>query len=118
MADTSIEQEWKKVVEGDDERAYCGLTEQFVPTMTRAARRELAFYLRQRIIHPGDFAPEEIVGEAILQGWQHRKTRPEKMSLRGWLLGVQHRVLQRLVAKQRQYRRDKAISLDEPLPLE
>lgn len=116
MADQ--DQQWQKVIEDNDEAAFRQLIEPLLPTMTRVARRELAFYLRQRHIHPRDFAPEEVVGEALLQAWRHRDRRPERMSLRGWLLGTQHRVLRGLVQKQRQYREDKAISLDEPLPLE
>ena len=38
------------------------------------------------------------------------------MSMRGWLLGTQHRVLARMVEEQKRYRTDKAISLDEPVP--
>ncbi len=112
------DQEWQRLLENDDENAFREIVEPVIPTMTRVARRELAFYLRQRRIHPQDTSPESVVGEALLQAWQHRKQRPERMSLRGWLLGVQHRVLRGLVEKQQQYREDKAISLDKPLPLE
>lgn len=113
----TIDQEWKKVLDNDDEQAFRSLVEPLVPTLLRVARRELAFYLRQRYIHPRDFSAEEVVGEALIQAWQHRAQRPERMSLRGWLLGTQHRVLRALVQKQREYREDKAVSLDEPLPL-
>lgn len=113
----NIDQEWSKVLENDDEQAFRRLIEPLIPTLLRVARRELAFYLKQRHIHPRDFSAEEVVGEALIQAWQHRAQRPEQMSLRGWLLGTQHRVLRALVQKQREYREDKAISLDEPLPI-
>src|SRR5690625_2335517 len=86
-------------------------------TMVRLARRELAYYVAQRQIHPRDFTPEEVAGEAWVHAWQHRARKPEQMSLRGWLLGITHRMLVGLVSNQQRYREDKSISLDEPLPV-
>lgn len=110
------EREWSKIVDSGDEDAFRNMVEPHLPTLVRLARRELAFYVAQRQIHPGDFTPEEIAGETWINAWRHRESRPEKMSLRGWLLGIQHRVLKGLVHQQRAYRAEKAISLDEPLP--
>ncbi|MFW5955145.1 MAG: RNA polymerase sigma factor [Rhodothermales bacterium] len=114
MAD--IQKYWQQAIQHDDEDAFQKAVEPMLPTLTRVARRELAFYLKQRYIHPRDFSAEEVVGETLLQAWRHRSKKPKEMSIRGWLLGTQHRALRNLVQKQREYREDKAISLDAPLP--
>ena len=57
------------------------------------------------------------MGETQIYAWKHHERCPRKMSLRGWLLGVQHRLLRQLVAQQRRYRDDKVISLDEQIPI-
>ena len=106
--------ELQSVVHEDD---FKRLVEPYVPTLIRLARRELAYYVAQRQIHPGDFTPEEVAGQAWIYAWQHRARKPEGMSLRGWLLGVTHRMLAGLVQQQQRYREEKAISLDDPLPI-
>lgn len=100
-----------------DEDQFKEVVEPHMPTMVRLARRELAYYVAQRQIHPRDFTPEEVAGEAWIHAWQHRARKPEQMSLRGWLLGITHRMLVGLVSNQQRYREDKSISLDEPLPV-
>ena len=84
--------------------------------LDKAARRSLKFYHRQGHLQPRDLTPEEVVGETLIRAWEHRRQRPPKMPLRSWLLGTQFRVLRGLVRRQVRYRRDKAVSLDAPLP--
>lgn len=115
---TRIGQNGRSVLYKSDEAAFRELVEPVIPTMLRMARHELTFYLRQRLLDPRDLRPESVVGEALVHSWQRRGECPKDVSLRGWLLGMQHRVLRDMVERQRQYREDKAISLDETPPLE
>lgn len=107
---------WEEILEGSDKDAYRHLVEPYTDTLIRAARRDLDFYIEQGYLHDDDFSAEEVVGEALLHAWEHRKVRPGKMGLRAWLLGTQHRVTRGLVNRQRAYRREKRLSLDEPVP--
>lgn len=107
---------WEAVLKDSDQDAFRELVEPYTEVMLRAARRDLEFYLQQEILQESDFTPEEIVGETLLHAWEHRDVRPEKMGLRSWLLGTQHRVTRGLVNRLRSYRHDKEISLDEPVP--
>ncbi len=107
---------WEAVLKDSDQDAFRELVEPYTEVMLRAARRDLEFYLQQEILQESDFTPEEIVGETLLYAWEHRDVRPEKMGLRSWLLGTQHRVTRGLVNRLRSYRHDKEISLDEPVP--
>ena len=100
----------------ENEDAYREAVEPLLPDLERAARYELDFYEGQGHIHDDDFTPEEVVGEGLVQAWSHREAKPAPMTLRGWLLGTQHRALRRLVEEQRRYRSDKKYSLDAPIP--
>lgn len=113
---TSPPENWEAVLKDSDQDAFRELVEPYTDVMLLAARRDLEFYLQQEILQDSDFTPEEIVGETLLHAWQHRDVRPEKMALRSWLLGTQHRVTRGLVNRLRSYRHDKDISLDEPIP--
>src|SRR5690606_25414081 len=83
----------------------------------RVARHELDYYVHAGYLHRQDLEPEDVVGEALIRAWDQLKQRPEQMSLRGWLLGIEYRTMQHLVEKMRGYRQEKAISLDEALPI-
>ncbi len=89
-----------------------------IDTLRAAARRDLQYYRRQGVIRADDFTPEEIVGEGLLRAWEHRDRMPDKISLRGWMLAVQHRAARGLVARQRRLDQEKIISLDAPVPTE
>jgi RNA polymerase sigma-70 factor (ECF subfamily) len=102
----------------DDKAAFEAAVEPYMETLLEGARKALAFYFAQGYLRPEDLSPEEIVGETLLYAWEHRGERPAPMSLRGWLLGTQYRVLRGLAERERAYRDDKAISLDEPFPLD
>ena len=108
--------DWQRVLEHDDRDAFEALAQTHVDDLLHSARHDLDYYVLQGHIQESDLTPEEVVGEALIHAWQHRRQRPEKMSLRGWLLGTQYRVLRGLVKRQKDYRRDKAVSLDAPVP--
>lgn len=108
--------DWQAVLQNDDRDAFEALVEPYMDDLLRAAQHDLAYYVAQGHLHERDFTPEEIAGEALIHAWQHRRRRPEEMSLRGWLLGTQYRALRGLVKRQKDYRHDKALSLDAPVP--
>lgn len=108
---------WQATLRDGDEEAFHRLVDRYVDVLLRAARYDLEFYIAQGYLQDGDLTPEEVVGETQLYAWQHRDRCPERMSLRGWLLGVQHRRLRQMVEQERNYRHDKAISLDEEVPV-
>lgn len=111
-----VENNWQAVMEQDDEDAFRAVVHPHTQALMDVARADLRFYVEQGELHERDFTPEEITGETLIYAWQHRRQRPEQMSLRGWLLGMQYRVMRAMVEKLRAYRHDKAISLDEPIP--
>ncbi|NBC15708.1 MAG: hypothetical protein GVY18_00155 [Bacteroidetes bacterium] len=115
-ASPSTDAHWQDVLAEDDEDAFRAAVAPYMDDLIAAAGNDLGYYVSQDLLNQGDFTPEEIVGETLLYAWSHREHRPEEMDLRGWLLGVQYRVLRRLVTRQQAYREDKAVSLDEPLP--
>lgn len=102
--------------EDGDENAFREAVEPLMPGLVDAAAKALGFYVAQGHLHQDDLAPEEVVGEALIYAWEHRPQRPKQMSLRNWLLATQYRVLRGLVEQTKAYRRDKAISLDAPVP--
>ena len=108
--------EWERVLEHDDRDAFEALAQPHLDDLLRSARHDLDYYVLQGHLHKGDFTPEEVVGEGLIHAWKHRRQRPDGMSLRGWLLGTQYRVLRGMVKRQKDYRRDKAVSLDAPVP--
>ena len=108
--------DWKAVRTAENVDQFQSIVEPHVDTLRQAAHDDLAYYTHQGLIHENDLTPEEVVGEALLYAWDHRAQRPETMSLRGWLLGMQHRVTRSLVDDIAEYRNDKAISLDEEIP--
>ncbi|HMB92604.1 MAG TPA: hypothetical protein VKP65_17255 [Rhodothermales bacterium] len=99
-----------------DEEAFQKAVKPQLDALTEAAQQALTFYVEQQHIHADDLTPEEVVGETLIYAWQHRERRPAPMSLRGWLLGTQYRVLRGLVQDIETYREDKVLSLDEPIP--
>lgn len=109
--------EWQEVMTSGDEADFRALVEPHLPALIAAARDDLRYYVAQGALHPEDLSAEEAAGEAIIFAWEHRRQRPDGMSVRGWLLGTLVRALRGVVQTQQAYRRDNAISLDAPLPL-
>lgn len=108
---------WEKVLEGDDRDAFRRLVDPYMDALLQAARRDLRYYVRNGMLHEGDFTPEELVGEGLIHAWDRRTVRPSGMPLRSWLLAAQHRASRGLVRNLRKYRREKGLSLDEPVEL-
>ena len=114
----AAQQDWQAVLDRGDRDAFHDLVTPHTEALTAAARHDLDYYAEQGDLHPDDLTPEEVTGEALLYAWEHRAQRPSQMSLLGWLQGTQYRVLRSLVEVQQQYRADKVISLDAPIPPE
>lgn len=108
---------WEKILKGSDKEAFQDVVKPHMDMLLEAARRDLKFYVRNGTLHEGDFSPEELVGEGLIHSWKHRDVRPSDMPLRSWLLGTQHRVTRGLVGRFRAYRRNKDLSLDEPVSI-
>ena len=112
----STDADWRDVLAHDDDEAFRAAVKPYMDDLIDAAGSDLGFYVNQGYLKLDDFTPEEVVGETLLYAWSHREHRLDDMDLRSWLLGVQYRVLRRLVAREQDYREDKAVSLDAPLP--
>lgn len=110
--------DWQKVLDRDEEEAFRAIVRPYVDPLMRAAADDIEYYVAQGDLHKDDLAPEDVTGEALVYAWQHRAQRPSGMSLKGWLLGTQYRVLRDMVERRKQYRKDKAVSLDDPVPAE
>ncbi len=107
---------WKQTLHDGDRDSFEGLVEPYLDDLMKAGRLELLFYADHERLHRDDFTAEEVAGETLIQAWEHRHRVPEQISLRGWLLATQHRILLRLVEGEEDYRHSKAISLDDELP--
>lgn len=101
-----------------DRDAFHRLVEPHLDELLAAARRDLRYHQDLGDLQSGDLTPEELVGETLLRAWDSRGARPETVSLRAWLLGTQHRVLQRLLGDEERLRTLWAVSLEAPVPTE
>ena len=119
MTTTTVQYDetWIAILKGDRE-AFRKLVEPYLNELMRAARREIRYHIALGDIKPEDITPEELVGETLIKAWEQRHRRPPQLSIKGWLLGIQHRVLQRFIQHEKQWRRMWAISLDAPVPPE
>ena len=104
---------WEKVLLGDKE-LFKKMTEPCLPTLLKAAKRSL-----RHEKHSGHLLdalhPAELVGETLLQAWIRRYSRPERYSLKYWLLRVQRWALKQIVLKEMEWKRLTAVSLEEPV---
>jgi DNA-directed RNA polymerase specialized sigma24 family protein len=107
---------WQRILDSDDETDFRHLVEPYLDDLLEAAQHDIDYYVHQGDLHADDLTPEEVTGEALVYAWTHRAQRPDGMSLIGWLLGTQYRVLRDLVAQRKKYRAEKTLSLDEPIP--
>ncbi len=117
MENMENREDWQSVLDGD-RAAFNRMVAPFLEELLTAAKRDLGYHRFRGESAAHDITPEELVGETLLRAWASRKERPEGLRLRAWLLGTQHRVLQKLLQRPRWERDLWAISLDEPLPPE
>ncbi|QXD13774.1 RNA polymerase sigma factor [Rhodocaloribacter litoris] len=119
MTTTSPSQEtlWQAALDGD-RAAFNRLVEPHLNELLRAARRDIGYHRFMKDLLPADLTPEELVGETLVRAWYSRREKPEAVRLRAWLLGTQHRVLQKLIEREKTNRALWAVSLEAPLPPE
>jgi RNA polymerase sigma-70 factor (ECF subfamily) len=116
------EQEAPNQTDSDDvhelttEEAFRSAVRPHLDTLRQAARDDLDYYANRGLIREDELLPDDIIGETLVYAWQHRVQRPDDMRLRNWLLGMQHRVTRSLVDEIADYRRQKALSLDDEIP--
>lgn len=111
----TFEDNWQAVLDGD-RAAFNQLVEPHLAELVDAARRDIDYHGHLGDLRSGDLEPEELVGETLLRAWRSRRQRPAGLGLRAWLLGMQHRVLQRLIQVEHLERRLWAVSLEDPVP--
>ncbi|WP_022834740.1 RNA polymerase sigma factor [Salisaeta longa] len=100
----------------DDEASFRERVGALLPVLRSAAAYDIDYYVARDIMHPDNLHPDDVVAETLIYAWSHRAQCPADMSARGWLLGVQVRVIRDMVDRIVSYRQSKALSLDEPLP--
>lgn len=107
---------WQRALDGDRE-AYEEALAPFRDLLLRAARRTIAARVADGGLNEHALQAEELADETFLRAFDGRHHfDPERMRFGAWLLGLQHRTLNRLARAEQDYDRQKAISLDEEVP--
>lgn len=106
---------WRASLDGDED-AFELLVAPHLAELTSAAQRDLRYHVALGELREDDLTPEELVGETLLRGWRDRRRRPSTLALKPWLLGLQVRVLKRLVRKEQEARRLASVSLEARAP--
>ena len=106
---------WTSCLDGDRD-AFQVLVSAHLAELFAAAERDLRYHVALGDLRDGDLSAEELVGETLLRAWRDRRTRPQALGLRAWLLGLQFRVLIRIVRQEQLLRRLVSVSLESRAP--
>ena len=107
---------WQRALDGDRD-AYEEALAPYRDTLLQAARRKIAARVDDGGLNEHALRAEELADETLIRAFDGRHHfDPARMSFRAWLLGLQHRTLNRLARDENAYDRQKAISLDEEVP--
>lgn len=107
---------WQRALDGDRD-AFEEALAPHKDTLIDAARRKISARLAEGDLRERMLTPEELAGATLICAFDNRKRyNPDQMSLRAWLLGLQYRVLNRIVEDEQRYDTQKAISLDAEVP--
>ncbi len=106
---------WEKIVAGDRE-AFDALVEQEMAGLLEAARHEIRYYEDVGDFPPRYMTPEELVAEAMIHAWDHRKKKPEGMQPRAWLYAMLFKAADALAARRRAIQEHETLSTDERIP--
>lgn len=106
---------WARCLDGDRD-AFHGLIGPYLDELFAAAQRDIRYHTAVAELGDGDLSAEELVGETLLRAWRDRRARPQLLGLRPWLLGLQFRVLMRIVRQEQLLRRLVSVSLEEHAP--
>jgi len=107
--------DWQSIVEGDRE-AFDALVESEMSGLLEAAKHEIAYYEDVGDFPPRYMTPEELVGEAMIQAWDHRAKKPKGMSPRAWLYAMLFQAADKLAARRREIQAHEALSTDQEIP--
>jgi RNA polymerase sigma factor (sigma-70 family) len=99
-----------------DRQAFQQLALSHLDELFAAAQRDLRYHVMLGDLRQHDLGPEELVGETLLRAWRDRLRKPASLGIRPWLLGLQFRVLTRIVRQERLRRRLVSTSLEAPAP--
>lgn len=113
--ETSTEMLWQKSLCGDRD-AFQRLVTPHLDELFTAAYRDIRYHSAAGDLREDDLAPEELVGETLLRAWRDRHRRPSSLETRPWLLGLQFRVLTRIVRQEQLLKRLLSVSLEAPTP--
>jgi len=115
--DASAEELWLATLRGD-RNAFQRLISPHFDELFAAARRDIRYHSAVGDLREDEISPEELVGETLLRAWRDRYRRPQGLDIRPWLLGLQFRVLTRIVRQEQLLRKLVAVSLEAPVPAE
>ncbi|MGE0283875.1 MAG: RNA polymerase sigma factor [Rhizobiaceae bacterium] len=104
---------WRASLAGDED-AFELLVAPCLADLSTAAQRDLRYHAALGDLREADLTPEELVGETLLRAWRDRRRRPATLALKPWLLGLQVRVLNRIVRKEQEQRHLASVSLESP----
>ncbi|MBB5755233.1 RNA polymerase sigma factor [Prosthecomicrobium pneumaticum] len=115
--DASAEALWRATLQGDRD-AFQRLVGPYLDELFAAARRDVRYHSAVGDLREDEISPEEVVGETLLRAWRDRHRRPQGLDIRPWLLGLQFRVLTRIVRQEQVLRKLVSVSLEAPAPAE
>jgi RNA polymerase sigma-70 factor, ECF subfamily len=106
---------WERCMNGD-RQAFQQLALPHLDELFAAAQRDLRYHVLLGDLRQHDLSPEELVGETLLRAWRDRLRKPASLGIRPWLLGLQFRVLTRIIRQERLLQRLVSTSLEAPAP--
>jgi RNA polymerase sigma factor (sigma-70 family) len=106
---------WERRMDGD-RQAFQQLALSHLDELFAAAQRDLRYHVMLGDLRQHDLGPEELVGETLLRAWRDRLRKPASLGIRPWLLGLQFRVLTRIIRQERLLQRLVSTSLEAPAP--
>jgi DNA-directed RNA polymerase specialized sigma24 family protein len=86
-----------------------------VPDLLASAKHHIRYHqaIGDRI---DELSPEELVGETLIRASDRGTSRPDGVPLRSWMLALEMRTLDDLVAHSAEERKLWSFSLDQPIP--
>ncbi|OSI23688.1 RNA polymerase sigma factor [Bradyrhizobium canariense] len=106
---------WDRCLDGDRD-AFQQLVVLHLDELFAAAQRDIRYHVALGDLRYDDLAPQELIGETLLRAWRDRRRKPRSLGIRPWLLGLQFRVLTRIVRQERLLQRFISTSLEAPVP--
>lgn len=89
--------EWEDMVKAEDRDAFNALLKPYLHDLKRAAWRDLRYYTGTGDLEYGQVEAQELVDETFINAWRLKARRPDTLSLKAWLLSVQHRTLEKFI---------------------